>query len=81
VGTRLTLLTRLPDTWGDLCDVALPVEVRSNRQDPPDGPFRVGCRLHADQEVRDRLVEYCFVVLPARSRGVAPVAPAERVAS
>ncbi len=80
-GTWMTLLTRLPDEWGDLHDVRLPVEVRSNGTDPDSGAFRIGCRLEADEVTRARLVEYCFVVLPARRRGVAPLAAPERVAS
>jgi cellulose synthase (UDP-forming) len=85
-GARLRLLTRVPDAWGDVHDLILPVEVRSCRADVSSGTFRIGCRFEPLDDIsRQRLLEYCFVVLPARSRGVpslaAPQDSRERAAS
>lgn len=65
LGARLTLLSRLPDVTGHLYDVALPVEVRSTSLAPDGEHHRWGCRfVDLDPEVRERLVEFCDVVLP-----------------
>jgi cellulose synthase (UDP-forming) len=87
-GDHLTLLSRLPDARARLCDVSLPVEVRSCVAGPT-GRSRVGGRFtELDDPTRECLLEFCDVFLPSRrldadARGgpdAEPVAaPARRV--
>jgi len=66
-GTRLQVLTRLPDVRGDLHDVCLPVEIRWTAQVGGADQVLVGCRLgEIDATTRRQLVEFCDVYLPAR---------------
>ena len=75
--TRVVLLTRLPDAHGEIHDLTLPAEVRWCSPSTDGTHFRVGARFdHLDDAVRDLLVEYCFVVQPARQLG-AQLEPAE----
>ena len=70
-GSSLTLLTRLPGVDGQLHDVALSAEVRSCAGDA-GGPWHVGCRFTGlDVDARERLVEFCEVVLPSEQLGQA----------
>ena len=73
-GKRITLLTRVPDAWGCLSDLELPVEVRSSRYDEAESVYRVGSRLlPVEDAAKLLLLEYCFVVIPAG--GHIPLAP------
>ncbi|HZR14244.1 MAG TPA: glycosyltransferase family 2 protein [Acidimicrobiia bacterium] len=65
-GDALTLVVKLPDATGAVCDSELHAEVRSVSASPTD-VARVGCRITAlDDETLDRLVQYCYVVQPMR---------------
>jgi len=64
-GTWFELLTRVPDARGALHDLTVPLEVRSVRHHPDDGPARLGCAVGPlDARSRRLLVEFCEVVLP-----------------
>jgi cellulose synthase (UDP-forming) len=66
---RLRLLMRLPDTQGELHDLELPIDVQSCRPLDPRG-YRIGCRLSdLNDATHLLLVEYCFVIQPARQLG------------
>jgi hypothetical protein len=67
IGTSLDLLTRIPDSSGALHDVTLPVQVVSLRRGRTTGLVHMGCRFTShDEATRERLVEFCDVVLPRR---------------
>jgi hypothetical protein len=54
-------------------DVSLPVQVRWCTPAPEAGGFRVGGRFETlDPAEHELLVEYCFVVQPARQLGADP---------
>jgi cellulose synthase (UDP-forming) len=73
-GDRIVAVLRLPGLDGDLHEVSVEGVVRSLRplqrsdgSDPgPDPPLRVGVEFtKVTSEARDRLLEYCHVLLPA----------------
>jgi cellulose synthase (UDP-forming) len=84
LSNRIALLTRLPDARGEIRDVTLPIQVKWCTPDANTGRFRVGGRFEQLGPIdHELLVEYCFVVQPARELGadlgpVAQPSPAER---
>jgi cellulose synthase (UDP-forming) len=89
-GTRLELLTRLPDTRGRMHDLTIPIEVRSSVPTNEDGTHRIGSRfINLDNDAHAAIVEYCFVAQPAEQLGAhselvpdhAPTSHAEQTAN
>jgi hypothetical protein len=70
LSTRIVLLTRLPDTQGRVHDFTLPVDIRWCTPNETGTGFRVGGRFESlSGAEHELLVEYCFVVQPARQLG------------
>lgn len=70
IGRELRLLTRIPDASGALCELEVPIEVRSCSERNDDSLHRIGCRiLELEAPTREALVEFCDIVLAAQRLG------------